>query len=151
SMEPFRAFVGDMLPSEQRTKGFALQSFFIGTGDVVASALPFILTNWFGVSNTAPAGEIPASVKWSFYLGAVAFIGAVVWTVVKSKEYPPEEFERYARDETDHSWDEAAGNQEERAGSGRKVKFGSSLTIVGLIFTWIIHNGDYAKELYIFG
>src|SRR6056297_3528591 len=81
SMEPFRAFVGDMLPSHQRTKGFAMQGFFIGTGAVIASLLPRRMTNWFGISNTAPEGVIPPSVKWSFYLGAIAFIGAVAWTV----------------------------------------------------------------------
>ncbi len=91
SMEPFRAFVGDMLPPEQRTKGFAMQSFFIGIGAVVASALPWIFTNLIGVSNTAPAGEIPPSVKWSFYVGAFAFLTAVMWTVFTTKEYPPSE------------------------------------------------------------
>ena len=74
SMEPFRAFVGDMLPSEQRTTGFAMQSFFIGTGAVVASALPWVFTNWFNVSNEVVAGErIPQSVKLSFYLGGAVF------------------------------------------------------------------------------
>lgn len=102
SMEPFRALVGDMLPAEQRTMGFAVQSFFIGTGAVVASALPYMLTNWFGVANTSAEGGIPPSVVWSFYLGAAAFLGAVVWTVVKTREYPPdniEEFERARRQE----------------------------------------------------
>ena len=64
SMEPFRAFVGDMLPDEQRTLGFAMQSFFIGTGAVVASALPWMLSNWFDVSNTAAAGVVPDSVRY---------------------------------------------------------------------------------------
>lgn len=91
SMEPFRALVGDMLPSEQRTTGFALQSFFIGSGAVIASALPYMLTNWFGVANTSAQGTIPPSVVWSFYLGAVAFVGAVVWTVATTREYPPED------------------------------------------------------------
>ena len=68
SMEPFRAFVGDNLPSEQRTMGFAMQSFFIGTGAVIASALPYVLTNWFGVPNTAAEGIIPQSVKLYFIL-----------------------------------------------------------------------------------
>ncbi len=95
SMEPFRAFVGDKLPNDQRTKGFAMQSFFIGTGAVVASMLPYIFTNWFGVSNTAPEGIIPDSVRWSFYIGAVAFLGAVIWTVVRSTEYPPEDMEAF--------------------------------------------------------
>lgn len=91
SMEPFRAFVGDMLPSKQRTRGFAMQSFFIGTGAIIASALPWILTNIFNISNTAPDGVVPPSVKWSFYLGAGAFFGAVLYTVITTKEYPPDE------------------------------------------------------------
>ncbi len=91
SMEPFRAFVGDMLPPEQRTRGFAMQSFFIGVGAVVASYLPWIFTNLLGVANSAPEGEIPPNVKWSFYIGAFAFLTAVMWTVFSTKEYPPEE------------------------------------------------------------
>jgi maltose/moltooligosaccharide transporter len=94
SMEPFRAFVGDMLPAEQRTRGYAMQSFFIGTGAVIASMLPYVLTNWLGVSNTAGPGEIPDSVKWSFYLGGIAFLSAVMWTVFKTKEYPPDDIEK---------------------------------------------------------
>ena len=74
SMEPFRAFVGDMLPEKQRTSGFAMQTFFIGIGAVVASALPWMMANWFDVSNTAAPGVVPDSVKWSFYLGGAAFL-----------------------------------------------------------------------------
>jgi len=95
SMEPFRAFVGDMLPAEQRTIGFSMQSFFIGTGAVVASALPYIMTNWFGISNTAPEGVIPDSVKYSFYIGGFAFFLTVLWTVIRSKEYSPEELKEF--------------------------------------------------------
>ncbi|MCG2459231.1 MFS transporter [Flavobacteriaceae bacterium F89] len=91
SMEPFRAFVGDMLPNQQRTSGFAMQSFFIGTGAVIASALPYIMTNWFGVSNVALDGSIPNSVKWSFYIGGIAYFSAVMWTVLKTEEYPPDD------------------------------------------------------------
>ena len=91
SMEPFRAFVGDMLPEEQVTQGFAFQSFFIGVGAVVASALPYMLSNWFHVANTADAGHIPPSVLYSFYLGAGAFFCAVAWTVFSTREYSPEE------------------------------------------------------------
>ena len=101
SMEPFRAFVGDMLPSEQRTIGFSMQSFFIGTGAIVASALPYMMTNWFGISNTAAAGEIPASVKFSFYIGGIVFLLAVLWTVFSSKEYSPEELEKYSEEENE--------------------------------------------------
>jgi maltose/moltooligosaccharide transporter len=95
SMEPFRAFVGDMLPDEQVTQGFAFQSFFIGIGAVVASALPYMLSNWFHVSNVAPQGHLPDSVIYSFYLGAFAFFSAVLWTVCKSKEYSPEELKKF--------------------------------------------------------
>ena len=91
SMEPFRAFVGDMLPPEQRTRGFAMQSFFIGTGAVVASALPWLLTNLFGFSNIpANEGDISSNVEWSYYIGGLAFLGAVMWTVFSTKEYPPD-------------------------------------------------------------
>jgi maltose/moltooligosaccharide transporter len=98
SMEPFRALVADLLPSEQRTMGFAVQSFFIGLGAVVASALPYIMANWFHIPNTAPEGHIPPSVMFSFYIGAVAFIGAVSWTVFSTKEYPPADMEAFNKE-----------------------------------------------------
>ncbi len=94
SMEPFRAFVGDMLPNEQRTSGFAMQSFFIGIGAVIASALPYMMTNWFGVSNIAADGGIPDAVKWSFYIGGIAYFCAVMWTVLNTNEYPPDDLEK---------------------------------------------------------
>lgn len=99
SMEPFRALVADMLPSVQRTTGFALQTFFIGIGAIVASFLPYILTRWFEVSNTAAEGQIPDSVKLSYYLGAFAFLATVLWTVLRTREYPPEAFRRYNGEE----------------------------------------------------
>lgn len=98
SMEPFRAFVGDKLPSDQRTAGFAMQSFFIGLGAVVASVLPWVFTNWLGISNEAPEGVIPDSVKYSFYIGGLAFIGAVSWTVFTTKEFPPEDIENFEQE-----------------------------------------------------
>ena len=78
TMEPFRALVGDMLPNRQRSFGFALQSLFIGTGAVIASALPWMLANWAGVSNVAPDGGIPDTVHWAFYAGAAVFLAAVL-------------------------------------------------------------------------
>ncbi|GHE78154.1 MFS transporter [Thalassotalea profundi] len=98
SMEPFRAFVGDMLPKKQRATGYAMQSFFIGVGAVVASSLPWIMTNWFNVSNVASPGELPDSVKFAFYAGGIVFLLAVLWTVYSTKEYSPEQlkaFEQY--------------------------------------------------------
>ncbi len=98
SMEPFRAFVADLLPEEQRTRGFAMQSLFIGLGAVVASALPWMMTNLFHVHNAPATGHaIPLTVRFSFYVGAVAFLGAVIWTIVSTKEYPPDDLEAFAK------------------------------------------------------
>ena len=91
TMEPFRAFVGDNLPDRQRTRGYAMQSFFIGIGAVIAGALPWVMTNWLGLSNVAPAGQIPETVRWAFYIGGAALLSAVVWTVLTTREYSPEQ------------------------------------------------------------
>jgi maltose/moltooligosaccharide transporter len=101
SMEPFRAFVGDMLPKKQRPLGYAMQSFFIGVGAVVASSLPWMMTNWFDVANTAEAGIIPESVKYSFYTGGTIFLLCVLWTVYSTKEYSPEELAEFEQAEID--------------------------------------------------
>jgi maltose/moltooligosaccharide transporter len=95
SMEPFRAFVGDKLSSTQRTTGFAMQTFFIGVGAVVASLLPYFFTNVLHISNTAPEGIIPNSVKYSFYIGGFVFFAAVAWTVFSTKELPPENMDEW--------------------------------------------------------
>lgn len=151
SMEPFRAFVGDMLPSEQRTKGFAMQSFFIGTGAVVASALPWMLNNWFGIANTAPEGIIPPSVKWSFYLGAIAFIGAVVWTVVKTKEYSPEQLRAFEDAEKEDIEDKNALREVPiEAGDGqKKIILGVLFAIFGAVTTWLTYEYSLDKEVFV--
>jgi maltose/moltooligosaccharide transporter len=96
SMEPFRAFVADMLPEGQRTAGFAMQSLFIGLGAVVASALPWLLTNVFHMQQVAgDMRAVPTTVRLSFYIGAAAFMGAVLWTIVTTPEYPPEDMEAF--------------------------------------------------------
>jgi maltose/moltooligosaccharide transporter len=98
SMEPFRAFVADKLPEEQRGMGFAMQSFFIGVGAVVAGLLPYILRNWFHVSSEADgANALPINVRISFYVGAIAFFTAVMWTILSTKENPPENLEEFRR------------------------------------------------------
>ncbi len=91
SMEPFRAFVGDILDSSQHTAGYAFQTAFIGAGAVVGSLTPLVLTNVFHVANTAPPGVVPPSVHLAFYVGAGALFVCVLWTVVTTREYPPEE------------------------------------------------------------
>lgn len=91
AMEPFRAFVTDKLPDSQVNRGFIMQSFMIGLGGSIASALPWIFKNIFNYDNTVKAGGIPDNVKLSFYLGAVFFLSAVFYTVFTTKEYPPSE------------------------------------------------------------
>ncbi|MBK7037260.1 MAG: SLC45 family MFS transporter [Bacteroidetes bacterium] len=97
SMEPFRAFVADKLDDDQRTKGFAMQSLFIGAGSVIASALPYIFSNVFHVNDAETDNLIPASVKYSFYLGAAVFFLSVLYTVLKSKEYPPKDISEFQK------------------------------------------------------
>jgi len=140
SMEPFRAFVGDMLPSEQRTNGFAMQSFFIGTGAVIASGLPYIMTNWFGIANTAPEGMIPDSVKYSFYIGAVVFLLAVIWTVASSKEYSPEELERMS-EKSDTLNDEDSKQYNKEIKSKNYFINGSVWTLTGLAVSAYFYFG----------
>ncbi len=92
TMEPFRAFVGDLLPSEQRKTGFAMQSVLIGLGAVLSSALPYILTNGFGVSDEATVSSaIPPAVRVAFHIGSAVFFVAVLYTILTTREYPPED------------------------------------------------------------
>ncbi|MCX6283833.1 MAG: MFS transporter [Bacteroidetes bacterium] len=135
SMQPFRAMVADNLPEEQSSQGFAIQSLFIGLGGTIASALPWMMTNWFGISqDKAGQGHIPASVTLSFYIGAVAFIGAVLWTVFSTKETPPDEVELAAIRSQKFDW---------TLGLGEIVRLISNLPRrmweLGLVqfFTWI--------------
>jgi len=147
SMEPFRAFVGDMLPNEQRTSGFAMQSFFIGTGAVIASALPYVMTNWFGISNMAEEGFVPPSVKLAFYIGGGIFLIAVLWTVYSTKEYTPEQLKAFEETE------EASKLKLEAKSISEINYFKQSLVwiIFGAAFSYFIYSQTLAKELYILG
>lgn len=91
SMEPFRAFVGDLLPEDQRTQGFAMQGLLIGLGSVSASALPWLLSHVFGLDSSTSTIAIPITVKLAFYIGAAVFLSTVLWTIVSTPEYPPED------------------------------------------------------------
>lgn len=153
SMEPFRAFVGDNLSEKQRTLGFAMQSFFIGLGAVVGSALPYVFTNWFDIENTAPEGIVPPSVKWSFYVGGIVFFLAVLWTVMKSKEYSPEELEAFENAKKDA---QTTNENDTETGCTEKRQFniGVVLSVIGLILSYFVHDMNTKsenshKELYI--
>ena len=96
SMEPFRALVADMLPSEQRTAGYSVQTTLIGIGAVVGSVLPWILTNWVGVPGAEKGSpDVGNNVVFSFYAGAIIFISTIIWTVVSTKEYTPEQLAKF--------------------------------------------------------
>ena len=99
AMEPFRALVADLLPSDQRTLGFSIQTVLIGIGAVIGSWLPYALTNWFGVSNNATEGEVPLNLLLSFIIGAVVLVTSILVTVFTTKEYSPEELAQFAVNE----------------------------------------------------
>ncbi len=101
-MEPFRALVADNLPDEQRTLGFSVQTFLIGIGAVVGSWLPYILSQ-LGISNEAPEGVVAANVKTAFYIGAGVFLISIFWTVLKTKEFNPSDYEKYHGKNEDHA------------------------------------------------
>ena len=139
TMEPFRALVGDMLPDRQRAFGFALQSLFIGVGAVVASALPWILANWGGVSNVAEEGRLPDSVKWAFYLGAAVFITAVVWTVARTKEYSPAELAGFTEAQAQEKLEqpvESRTARQYRASGTVWLLAGSFFSVAVAVFGW---------------
>lgn len=153
SMEPFRALVGDLLPDEQRTSGFAIQSFFIGLGAIVASALPYILTNFFGVSNTAPEGKIPLTVVLSFLLGAFAFLGAVSWTVFRTREYPPadiNEFEKMKKDSAGIGgmFAELFSAMKEMPATMKQLAFVQFFTWFALFAMWIYTTAAVTTHIY---
>jgi maltose/moltooligosaccharide transporter len=141
SMEPFRAFVGDQLPVKQRASGYAMQSFFIGVGSVVASMLPFLLAK-MGVSNTAGPGEVPQTVHYAFYLGGAVLLGAIAWTVLRTREYPPERL---------HAWDEAPPIAARVRDAGRMRRNAMVWLVVGAAFIAAVATQGWAKELYILG
>ncbi len=145
SMEPFRAFVGDNLPSEQRTTGFAMQSFLIGTGAVLASMLPWLLTNQFGVSNEAPPNMIPDSVRFSFYFGATVFFLAVLWTVIRSKEYSPADLAAFTESQARERAVPARRTAEEFALNGaRQIRLGWILLALGVLASaWLVYAAAY--------
>lgn len=136
SMEPFRAFVGDMLPRKQRGLGYAMQSFFIGVASVIASALPWMMTNWFGISNEAELGVVPESVKFAFYAGGILFFLAVAWTVFSTKEYTPEELEAFEKAELE--LEKAQPYSEPSRSSAQFYRGGLSWSLIGVVSTIVV-------------
>jgi maltose/moltooligosaccharide transporter len=138
SMEPFRAFVGDQLPPRQRPLGYAVQSFFIAVGSVVASALPWLLART-GMSNVAPEGAIPDTVKYAFYAGGVVLFAAVLWTVFSTREYPPDELRAFDTSPArSHSVDTRSATRN-----------GITWALCGLLGGLLILHYQLARELYV--
>lgn len=147
SMEPFRAFVGDKLPPSQRTAGFAMQSFFIGVGAIVASYLPYIFNKFFDISNTATVeGEVSDNVKYSFYTGAIVLFITVMWTVFSSKEYPPDpEHEKLLTSRR------KVKIENEETFHKKFIRNGALFTLIGLVLSLIVMFLRLEKELYVLG
>jgi maltose/moltooligosaccharide transporter len=143
SMEPFRAFVGDMLPDDQRTLGFTMQSFFIGIGAFIASWLPYMLANWLHIPNTAEHG-LPPTVIYSFYFGGAVFLCAVMWTVFTTKEYSPEEMKKF-ESQQDKEIREDQTTEPDRT----YVRRGIIWLIAGAIIAFPVYHYKLEKELYI--
>jgi maltose/moltooligosaccharide transporter len=135
SMEPFRAFVGDMLPDQQRTSGFAMQSFFIGVGAVISSALPYLLEKMNVSNEAASAGSLPDTVTYSFYIGGLVYMAAIFYTVITTKEYSPEEMKSFG--ETDE------------VTSQKNIKT-SYQTFLNKGLVWLVAGGLLSTSLYLY-
>jgi len=138
SMEPFRALVGDQLPTQQRPTGYAMQSFFIGAGAVIASMLPWMLAQ-FGVANVAASGGIPDTVKYAFYGGGAVLLGAVLWTILTTREYAPAQLRSFSDNVADGPAVEVS----------RAWRPGVLLLLVGMAVLFAIRHFSLEKEVYL--
>lgn len=141
TMEPFRAYVGDQLPPKQRPTGFAMQGFFIGAGAVIASMLPWLLTQ-AGVSNEAATGEVPDSVRYAFYILGGGLFLAVLWTVVSTREYPPEQLEAF---------DTAPPLPPRPMDPDLLRRKGAGFSFAGLVLVGAVAGFGLARELFLLG
>ena len=143
SMEPFRAFVGDMLRKDQHTTGYAVQTAFIGTGAVVGSLFPYILDT-LGVANIAPAGQIPDTVKYSFWFGGAALFISVMWTIMTTKEYSPAEMEIFDGPPAD-------SGATIRALAARSKMLSTVWIFAGVVVAVLVPVAGLEKEVYLLG
>ena len=150
AMQPFKMLVGDMVNEEQKGQAYSIQSFLCNAGSLVGYVFPFLFA-WIGLSNTAPEGEIPDTVKYAFYIGAAILILCVLFTSVKVKEMPPKEYAEF------HGIDLNA--QEEKAPSMMALlkKAPSAFWTVGLVqffcwaafmYMWTYTNGAIADTVW---
>ncbi len=154
SMEPFRAFVGDKLPEDQRKTGFAMQSLLIGLGAVAASSLPWFFTNVFGMqTGSEDGGAIPYSVKISFYIGAVIFFTAVMYTILTTKENPPADIEAFERQKAEsagvgHMFAEIFSGIKGMPTAMRQLAVAQFFTWLGLFCFWLYFSPAVASRVF---
>ncbi|HKP14090.1 MAG TPA: MFS transporter, partial [Blastocatellia bacterium] len=151
SMEPFRAFVADKLNPKQRTAGFVMQSFFIGLGATFAGWLPLLFSR-YGVTASTASG-IPLTVKYAFQLGAVAFLVAVIYTVVTTKEYPPENVEEFLRKKRERrgvaaGFNEIAEAIREMPQTMKQLAVVQLFTWLGLFCMWLFYVPAVARRVF---
>jgi len=146
SMEPFRAFVGDMLPRNQHTAGYAVQTAFIGAGAVIGSIFPYLLDH-FGVANAAPGGSIPPTVRYSFWAGGIALFAAVMWTVLSTREYGPDEMAAFGGAEELP----AGGEATLRALAARTFRSSAAWIAAGVAIALATWRFGLEKEVYLLG
>ncbi|MEO1483341.1 MAG: MFS transporter [Myxococcota bacterium] len=152
SMEPFRAFVADLLPPEERTRGFAMQSVFIGVGAIAASALPFVLSRGFGFTDDG-SGAIPFTVRVSFYAGAAVFLFAVLWTVITTREHPPADLEAFEAEKREsrgamNGLREIVGALRNMPLTMRRLASVQVFTWLGLFCMWLYFPVAVARNVY---
>lgn len=155
AMEPFRALVADNLPAEQRTDGFAVQTFLIGIGAVVGSWLPYIFAEWLGIDKNAPEGSIPPNVVYSFYVGAAVFLATIIWTVIKTKEYPPAEYAAYQAAEGATETQEGSGSLlnifkdfAQMPATMKQLGLTQFFSWFGLFCMWVYTTSAIAQHIY---
>ena len=151
AMEPFRALVADMLPEEQTTLGFSIQSFLIGIGAVIGSWLPYIFAEWLGFEKVAPAGHVAPNVTYAFYTGAAVLIITILWTVITTKEYSPQQLAEFSNDQIQHSTPTFSdifkdiGNMPKTMKQLAVVQFFTWIALFGM---WVFTTDAVAQHVY---
>ena len=122
AMQPFKMMVGDMVNEKQKTQAFSIQSFLCNAGSLVGYLLPIMFT-YIGIKNIAPTGEVPDSVKWAFYVGAAILIACVLYTILKVKEYTPQQMAEFREATKEEDKNLAAETGKSTSNYGLKVFF----------------------------
>ena len=148
TMEPFRAYVADNLDEKQRSRGFAMQSMFIGLASFIAGYLPQLLVNWFHVSREKTNGSIPQNILLSFYIGGVVFLLSVLYTVFKSKEYPPSATKESTEENKNGIVKEILDSLIHMPVQMKRLALVNFITWPGLFLMWFYYSTGVASQLF---